>query len=367
VRPKFACKHCQEHVAIAGKPAQPIDKGLPGPGLLAQVVVSKYGDHLPLYRLERIFARHGVGLSRSTMCGWMAACAGLLSPLYHLLTEQVLGSRVVHTDDTPVPVLDPSRDTARQGRVWVYLGDADHPYTAFDYTPSRSRDGPARFLGEFAGYLQADAFGGYDGIYASGRVVEVACWAHARRKFYDARGTDPERAHLALAWVRQLYEVEGRAKEKPAATRAALRQQESRPLLGAFRVWLEEQKAGVLPKSPIGQAVAYALANWGALARYTEDGDLAIDNNAAERALRAVAIGRKNWLFAGSVNGGQTAAVLFSVIASCQRHGIDPFAYLRDVLGRLPTQPAERLAELLPDRWLGARTDHSQPAAQSAG
>jgi hypothetical protein len=249
----------------------------------------------------------------------------------------------------------------------VHLGDAPHPYTVFDYTPSRSRDGPVRFLGEFAGYLQADAFGGYDGIYASGRVVEVACWAHARRKFYEAGTSDPGRSHLAMAWVRKLYEVEGRAKDKPAATRAALRQQESRPLLGAFRVWLEEQQAGVLPKSPIGQAVAYALANWEALVRYTEDGDLAIDDNAAERALRAIAIGRKNWLFAGSDNGGRTAAIHFSMIATCRRHGIDPFAYLRDVLGRLPTQSAERLAELLPDRWLAARTDHSQPAAQSAG
>jgi transposase len=351
---KYACKHCQEHVTIAAKPAAPIDKGLPGPGLLAQVITSKYADHLPLHRLERIFARHGLELSRSTSCGWMAACAGLLMPLYAFMVSRVLASKVIHTDDTPVPVQDKDRDSTRQGRMWVYLGDRHHPYTVFAYTPNRQRDGPAEFLRSFRGYLQADAFGGYDGIYAGsqGAIVEVACWAHARRKFYEARTSDPARSHAALAWIGKLYDVEDRGKELTPLERAAWRQAQSRPLLTALRHWFDEQYQAVLPKSPMGQAIAYALSNWEALVRYTDDGDLAIDNNAAERALRAIAVGRKNWLFAGSDQGGKTAAVLFSVTATCQRHNIDPFAYLRDVLGRIASQPRDRLEELLPDRWL---------------
>jgi transposase len=348
---KYACKHCQEQVAIAAKPAQPIDKGLPGPGLLAQVATSKYCDHLPLHRLERIFARHGVELSRSTMCGWMAATAELLTPLWLLMVQRVRSSAVIWTDDTPVPVLDPPRGETKKGRAWVYIGDLDNRYAVFDYTPNRKRDGPATFLQDYAGYLQADAFAGYDGIYATNRVIEVACWAHARRKFYDARTTDPERAHAALAWIRRLYDIEDQAEPLDDAGRAALRQAQAVPLLESFHTWLEEQRAIVLPKSPMGQALSYALSNWRAVTRYPEAGCLAIDNNLSERTLRAVAIGRKNWMFAGSDNGGRTAAVLFSFTATCRLLDLDPFAYLRDVLTRLPDLPADRLDDLLPDRW----------------
>jgi transposase len=351
VRCKYACPHCQEHVSTASKPAQPIAKGLPGPGLLAHVAVSKYLDHLPLHRLERIFSRQGIDLSRSTLCDWMAAAARLLLPVAELLKERVLESRVIHTDDTPVPVLDGSRASTRQARLWVYLGDRDQPYTVYDYTPTHARDGPVQFLGEFHGYLQADAFAGYDGIYATGRVVEVACWAHARRKFYDARTSDAERSHAALAWIRRLYDVEDKAKPLSDGERLALRQAEAVPPLAAFCQWLSEQRSVVLPKSPMGQAVSYALSNWLALCRYTEAGFLAIDNNASERALRGIAIGRKNWLFCGSDKGGRTAAVLASALASCQRHRLDPFVYLRDVLTRLPDHPADQLADFLPDRW----------------
>jgi transposase len=355
VRPTYACHHCQGQVTTAAKPAQPIDKGLPGPGLLAQVITSKYGDHLPLYRLERIFSRHGLELKRSTTCDWMAACADLLQPLYVRMVQAVLASAVVHTDDTPLPVQDRDRDRARQGRLWVYLGDRDHPYNVFAYTPSRARDGPQQFLKRYRGYLQADAFGGYDGIYAAGNVVEVACWAHARRKFYEARTSDAERSHAALAWIGRLYEIEKRAKELSVTARQALRQMESVPILTALCQWLREQGTAVLPKSPFGQAVTYALNNWKALVRYTEAGILAIDNNAAEREMKRIAIGRKNWLFTGSDRGGATAAVLFSITSSCQRHGLDPFAYLRDVLARLPDQSPERREELLPDRWATAQ------------
>ena len=327
VRLKYACRACEENASQSGpqivtaeKPSSPIEKGLAAPGLLAYVMVSKYSDHLPLHRLEHILARHGIEIARSTMCDWAAQCAALVRPLYDRMIGEVLQSRVIHTDDTPVDVLDRSRTQTRTGRFWVYLGDKSHPYTVFSYTPDRSRDGPVQFLKGWSGHLQADAFGGYDGIYAGqagGRVAEVACWAHARRKFYDARNSDAATSTQALAYIRLLYDVEDEAKQQaealehasqaadtgglPRATRRAeliraLRQEKSVPRLGQFRVWLESQQAScggpVLPKSPMGQAITYALNQWDALCVYTADGDLAIDNNVSENALRRVAIGR---------------------------------------------------------------------------
>jgi transposase len=249
-----------------------------------------------------------------------------------------------------VPVLDRRLDRTRPGRLWVYLGDRDHPYSVYDFTADRSRDGPERFLGSYKGYLQADAYSAYDRIYSRG-VVEVGCFAHARRKFYEARTTDPERAHEALARIRRLYEVERAAKDLDDAARLALRRERSAPMLDSLGRWLEEQSLRVLPKSPMGQAVGYTRSNWTALNRYLEAGYLSIDNNAAERALRPVAVSRKNWLFCGSDGGGRTAAVLFSVTATCKGLGINPFAYLRDVLDRVAVHPARRVADLLPDRW----------------
>jgi transposase len=348
---RYACRACQEHVALADKPPQPIDKGLPGPGLLAQTITSKYSDHLPLYRLEDIFARHGVELSRATLCGWMASCAELLTPLYDLMVKRVLLSIVIHTDDTTVPVLDRTLPKTRTGRFWDYIGDVRNPYVVYDYTPRRTRDGPERFLKGFQGYLQADAFSGYDRICAGAGVQEVACWAHVRRKFFESRTSAPVLAHAALARIRQLYKIETAAEEFSAEDRRALRQRDSVPLLTAFGEWLTEQGRHVLPKSPIGQAIAYAQSNWTALCRYPEHGDLSIDNNLAERMLRAQAIGRRNWTFLGSDRGGLTAAVLYSFTGTCKHHDIDPFAYLTDILRRLPSHPAEQLDELLPDVW----------------
>lgn len=376
VRFKYACKCCQEHVAVAEKPPQPIDKGLPGPGLLAFTAVSKYGDHLPLYRLEEILARSGVDIPRSTTCGWMRSCAELLEPLYWRMKSEVLRSRVIHTDDTPVPVLDPLLPHTRTGRFWVYCGDAEHPYSVYDYTPSRQRDGPAQFLTGFRGYLQADAFGGYDGIYAGsgGAIQEVACWAHARRKFHEAQRTAGSSAHEALARIGQLYAIERELSEACAGTWgelarderyvriATVRRERAAPLLTSLRAWLDAQKVSALPKSPIGQAISYTLSNWEALVRYTEQGYLAIDNNLAERTLRPATIGRKNWLFAGNDRGGSTAAVLFTMIASAKGCGADPFAWLRDVLAQLPALVAAHPAapdvtDLLPDRWRHAHPD----------
>jgi len=366
-RVKYACKCCQGQVTIAAKPPQPIERGLPGPGLGAQIVVDKYQDHVPLYRSEGRFARLGFTLPRSTMSDWMAAFAELLRPLYLSLKEHVLASKVLHTDDTTVPVRDEKQSTHRCGRLWDYIGDAEHPGVVFDYTPTHARDGPADFLKDFKGYLQADAYGGYDGIYAgsAGTIVEVACWAHGRNKFKEAQTSDPERTLTAKAWIRRLYDVEDEAKAEVARLRLVgaeaaavflrLRQEKSVPLLTSLRQWLLAQKAEVLPKSAAAAAINYLLNQWEALNRYTTDGDLHIDNNLSERTLKLVGIGRNNWLFVGSDAGGKTAAVLFSFTATCKHLGIDTFAYLRDVLTRLPTQPADRLEELLPHRWQAAR------------
>jgi hypothetical protein len=277
-----------------------------------------------------------------------------------------------------VDVLDRNLDRTRTGRFWVYLGDPAHPYTVFTYTASRSRDGPMQFLQGWGRdrrvYLQADAFGGYDVIYAGeagGRVTEVACWAHARRKFYEARTSDLAASTQALAYIRLLYDVEDQAREQLEeqestadcrtlpAIRQALRQGHAVPRLEQFKTWLLSQQVEhgghVLPKSPMGQAITYALNQWEALSVYAADGRLAIDNNAAENALRRVAIGRKNWLFCGSDHGGHTAAILFSLIATCQRHKVEPFAYLRDVLTRIAATPISQLDQLLPDRWQAAQ------------
>ena len=267
------------------------------------------------------------------------------------MTAEVLASKVIHTDDTPVPVLDRSLERTRTARLWVYVGDREHPFTVFDYTVSRKRDGPAKFLERFRGYLQADAYGGYDGIYAGGGVVEVACWAHARRKFFDSKTSDPARAHVALSWIKKLYEIEHTAKDLSSPDRATMRREKSKPLLESFRAWLDAESRAVLPKSPMGTAFGYAISNWTALARYVEDGDLDPDNNEAERAIRPVAIGRKNWTFCGSDNGGRTAAVLLSVCSTCRSLGVNPWAYIRDVLIRVSIDPASQIRELLPDRW----------------
>lgn len=359
-------------VVSAVKPASPIAKGLPGPGLLAHLIVSKYTDHLPLYRLERIYERQGVFLHRSTLSDWLAACAALLRPLYERMVAVVLASRALHTDDTTVKMQEPLTHLLSTARLWVYYGDQAHPYNVFDFTLNRKRDGPEKFLAGYQGYLHADAFSGYERLYlppapaAPARIIEVACNAHARRKFYAARETEPLRAHQALAYYRQLYALEGPAKDFGDEQRLQMRKDFSVPILERFQQWLQQQRADVLPKSPLGEAVAYALNNWTALARYTEAGYLAIDNNVAEREMKRIAIGRKNWLSVGSPRGGQTAAVLFSFTSTCQRLAVEPWAYLQDVLTRLPELPAEQLDSLLPDRWEAARRARATAATASA-
>ena len=348
IRHKYGCRRCEHdgynpQIAAAAKPAQPIDKGLPGPGLLAYVATSKLGDHLPLYRLEHIFRGR---TSRSPA----ARCARGLRPRESWsarwsarMIERILLSRNIHTDDTPVPVQSPGEGKCRKGRLWAYLGDAANPYIVYDYTPDRTRAGPASWLRDYKGFLQADAYGGYDGIYHTGKVVEVACWAHARRKFFEAKETDGRRAAEMLALVRELYAVEDAAKTLDDDARRELRQVQSVPILARIKAWLDaEQQDRACRAAPMGQAIQYALNQWTALCVYATEGFLAIDNNAAERAMKRVAIGRKNWLFAGNDRAGETTALLYTLIASAERHGVDPQRYLTSVFAKLPFTPEER-------------------------
>lgn len=366
-RPQLAesgSSRAEKNVITAPKPPAPIPGGIAGPGLLACVVVSRYADHLPFHRQEAISARWGQFFSRQTTDGWALACAELFQPLYNQMRREVLTSHVMGTDDTPVKVRDAHQKRRYTGRFWTYVGDERHPLTLFDFTSDRSRDGPEKFLAGYRGYLQADAYGAYDELYQSGDIVEVGCWAHARRKFFDNQKLDSARALTALAYIRQLYAVESDLRkrcqtewreltpEERAARVAAERQERSLPVLDQFHSWLEAELPRLLPQHPLREAMQYALNHWAALRRYTEDGQLSIDNNAAERALRGIAIGRKNWLFCGSDRGGCAAAIHFSLLASAHRHELNPFEYLRHLLQHLPTLGpapfAEQLQPLLP-------------------
>jgi transposase len=356
IRHKYACPKCNAegynpNIMAAQKPAQPIDKGLPGPSLLAHVVTSKLGDHLPLYRLENIFSRQGVQVARSTMCAWMMAAGALVKPLVALMASRVKQSRVVHTDDTTVPIQSPGEKQCRKGRIWCYLGDQANPYTVYDFTPNRKRDGPATWLSGYSGYLQADAYGGYDGIYHAQGVSEVACWAHARRKFYDAQDSDGRRAAQMLALIGELYAIEREAKATDHTVRHALRQERSVPVLAKIKSWLDTEGEIVLPRSPMAAAITYSQNQWAALNVYVAQGFLNIDNNAAERALKRVVIGRKNWLFAGHDAAAANHARLWSLIASAERHGVDPQRYLTSVLAKVGQTPATELNQFLPDVW----------------
>jgi transposase len=352
VRPKFACRYCKDRVVSPPPPARPIARGIAGPGLIAQIVVSKFGDHLPLYRQEDYFARCGLHIPRSTQCDWVRAAAELLRPLYEHLKQLVLQSPVLWTDDTTVTVLTGDEQGSRTARFWTYIAE-EHPYTVYDFTDTRSRDGPANFLAGFEGYLHADAYVGYDRIYlgSDNRVIEVACWTHARRKFFEARHDEPKDAHQILEWVRQLYAIETRAHDLSVASRQELRAVEAIPVLDRIETYLQEWQERVLPKSDIALAIGYALNQWQALRRYTEDGRLSIDNNVSERTLRHQAIGRKNWLFLGGPQAGPRAAVLYSILHSAKRHHVEPWAYLQDLLLRLHGDD-DRLDEMLPDRWI---------------
>lgn len=355
VQHKYACRHCEQNghnpnISLAPKTnGSPIDKGLPGPGLLAYVATAKFGDYLPLYRLENFFAREGFELDRSTMCVWMADVARLVRPLYDRMVQRVLQAHVLATDDTVMPMQHPGK--TQKARMWIYQGDEARPYNVFAFTLSRNRDGPAEFLKDFRSTLLADAYGGYDGIVLNQELPRAGCWAHARRKFIDCQKAAPEAAQTVLNLIKRLFALESRLKDAGADERLRRRQAEAVPLLESLHALLIEQKGKLLPKHPLSEAIQYTLNQWPALTLFTTDPAVPIHNNLAEQEMKRIALLRKNALFVATPKGGETAAILSSLTSTCRRHGINPQAYLTQLLANLPDTPVGDLDQWLPDEW----------------
>jgi transposase len=354
VRPKLSCASC-ERIVQAPAPSRPIDRGLAGPGLLAHVLVAKYADHQPLYRQAEMYVREGVELERSTLADWVGDCSSLLEPLVETLHRHVMSTGKLHADDTPVPVLAPGNGKTKLGRLWTYVrddrpaGDSTPPAVWFAYSPDRRGEHPRQHLRRFNGTLQADAYAGFHHLYEGRQIQEAACWAHVRRKFYELQVAHASPlAAEALKRIAELYAIEADIRGRPPEKRLQARMTRARPLLDSLHPWLQTTLAMVSKKSEIAAAIRYALGRWRALLCYCDDGHIEIDNNAAARALRAVALGRKNYLFAGSDSGGERAAAIYSLIGTAKLNGLDPEAYLREVLQRIADHPINRIEQLLP-------------------
>jgi transposase len=360
VRPKLSCSRCS-CVVQAPAPSRPVDRGLPGPGLLAHVLTAKFSDHLPLYRQSQIYAREGVELDRSVLARWVGEASSLMSPLAEVLRRYVMNTDKLHGDDTPLPVLAPGLGRTRIARFWTYVrdgrpsGDSAPAAVWFTYSPDRKGEHPQRHLAKFRGILQADAYAGFNKLYEGGAIQEAPCMAHIRRKFFELMAAHQSPiATEAVERIAALYQIEREIRGRPPEERRNIRSMRARPLLESMRLWLQASLGRLAPKSDTASAIQYALARWDALSRYLDDGRIELDNMIAERALRPVAVGRRNYLFAGSDNGGKRAAIIYSLIGSAKLNGLDPEAYLRYVLGKIAEHPISRIEELLP--WNVAAT-----------
>ena len=374
VREKFTCRDC-EAITEPPAPSHPIPRGFAGPSLLAMVLVAKFLLHQPLNRQSETFAREGVEIDTSTLADRVGACVATLNPIVQLLRAHVLAAERIHADDTTVPVL--AKKKTKTGRLWVYLrddrpfGGQDPPAAFFEYSPSRHGEYPRQHLAGWTGLMQADAFAGYNDLYDAKRrpapIVEAACWSHGRRKFFDlAKLTKSPIALEAVRRIDELFEIERAINGKPPDERAAGRREVSKPLVAELEAWLHQQRALVSGKSEIGKAINYCLGRWPAFTRFLDDGRVCLSNNAAERALRGVAQGRKNWLFAGSDEGGRRAAAVYTLIETCKLNDVDPQAWLAHVLVKLPDHPAKNIDDLLPWRWKAAERATGSASADIA-
>jgi transposase len=381
VRPSYKVRRDGEITMItAPMPPLPLPKSNASPNLLAHIITSKFVDHAPLARVSGMLERHGIGIARSTLTDWELACADLSEVLWSALVRHVQAAPVIHSDDTKLRLQDNARKgPTRRAHVWGYLSSGatllpdgswrDYPKAVvFEFALDRGGKHPRRFLDGYAGYVQADAYSGYDALYADGRIIEVGCMAHARRGFHEITVTQktPGVAHEAVARIRALYQIEAEIKDLDPAQRAQAREERAVPLLADMHLWLAAQQKAVLPKSPLGKAIAYALNHWKALTRYTEAGYLEIDNTRLERAIRPIAMGRRNYLFVGSERGGRAAAIFYSLVETCKMAGVEPFAWLADVLARVPSHPADRIDELLPFNWQPLKPPGSPPLPPGA-
>ena len=352
IRGKWVCDQC-ETLIQAPVPAQVIDKGIPTAGLLAHVMIAKFADHLPLYRQESIFGRAGLVIARSTLAQWVGNCGVQLQPLVDALRDAVLAQHVIHADETPVSMLAPGEKKTHRAYVWAYATSqfSDVAAVVYDFSPSRAGEHARNFLQDWKGKLVCDDFGGYKASFELG-VTEIGCMAHARRKFFELHATNKSQlAEQALRYIQLLYEIEHEVRDLEPDLRRRIRQEKAVPVMDALHAWMITQRLLVHDGSAISKALDYSLKRWTALSRYLDDGAVPIDNNWAENQIRPWALGRKNWLFAGSLRSGKRAAAIMSLIQSARLNGHDPYAYLKDVLTRLPTQRASEITELLPHRW----------------